>query len=454
MRPVLSQFTTFGKALVLNAPASARQANGIIKNIGIVVGHISRIVSHDLRRSAIRDVAHLGKNAPSGPSTNDVRKYAGHAHKTMENGVLDTYVGPMEHDFFSRRAELTRLRLEPVAVADPKAFHDTIEGRITTEEYEEELKSSFPNAVLGDLQEICWLPIFPFDVDDFVIDPRLLGDGEDGEDGPGCSEEVQRLTDTLLIGGGQNQGGDQDQGGIGGDDDDVFPDITTNISPSDIVDANEAAAVLLENLPDVSTTVSFKEWINTYARYNVVTNFQLASVWGKWKRSMKTETDFNAISQYVQRGNARDEVTVFEHTCPTPGCNYKHWDSSTLSQHKFLCEQGRSRVAGKAADTVATYQCSECPYQCATEQRLKHHVRITHKWKPRTCPDCPDGPVYEKYRALEYHRRTEHTLKGLYPTQCTFAGCTTTLSSESTLRQHLDRVHQLHTTDTRAPYVP
>ncbi|PVI06660.1 hypothetical protein DM02DRAFT_667200 [Periconia macrospinosa] len=427
MRLVLYAFASQGTAVLLDAPALSHQAGNTIKEMGIIYGHLACMVSHSLRGGAMRDIAHLGKDAVVGPSSDDVRKHLSHTHQTMEKGITDEYVGAIEHNYFGRRADTSfRSRLEPALAADPKVFHNTIKAPVTTKEYEEQIKTSFPNAMLlEDLTKnqkellrsrvrasqtekltdsvekavvqreggsIALRPDVSLRVSDEVlaavdvpqsnsvsagpaapsssgpsadvgfakdtlqsadtlsaIDPRLLGDSVSVETSTQAEPaapsfassadvhfskdtlhsadalsaidprllDVERLADTLFVSSNEEEGGVEDNHG--------FFDASTAISPistSDLTDANEAVAVLVNQS---ESTTSFESWINVYARYNIVRNDLFTCCWNEWVKSKQSDSDFAAgIGKFAERGNARDNPTPYQHPCTTPRCRYSH----------------------------------------------------------------------------------------------------------------------------------
>ncbi|PVI01203.1 hypothetical protein DM02DRAFT_627854 [Periconia macrospinosa] len=232
-----------------------------------------------------------------------------------------------------------------------------------------------------------------------AIDPRLLHDSS----GPSVStEEVHRLSDLLFVG-SDNKLDDGDDG--------AFPDLSSELSHSDIAEANDVANIMLnddslEKEHDVSTA-SIETWINSFSKYNVVRNSEAVRIWNKWTKSSKQililmlpsgpsaseaihATNPYSSSIHVQHRDANIHIGVSHHV---------------IKAHTTMCAQGRSKVK-----TDKPHQCPDCSYQGASEKHLNKHVQSTHKFKHRTCPDCPeDSTVYEKKKAYEYYRKKVHT---------------------------------------------
>ena len=140
----------------LDEPASAAQPRRSIKEMGLVAGMLSRCYAHALRLGAIRDYAHLPKEAVGDPLEIDlVRRFAGHKPRTMQTGVTDRYMGDAALDLYNARAEKGGIhhRREPKFASDPHDPSKRVQARITTEELQECLRKRFPGQVMADLTQ-------------------------------------------------------------------------------------------------------------------------------------------------------------------------------------------------------------------------------------------------------------------------------------------------------------
>lgn len=105
-RPVLASFAKGPIRCNLDAIAGQEQVCSTVKLMGLVSGMLSRAYTHSLRIGAIRDYAHLSKTAQASlPSTDDIRKFAGHNITSMHKGVTDHYVGDIAQYSYNARAE-------------------------------------------------------------------------------------------------------------------------------------------------------------------------------------------------------------------------------------------------------------------------------------------------------------------------------------------------------------
>jgi hypothetical protein len=122
-RPVIPQFSKRSAFIAWNLPAAPGQINTTTKVLGQVAGILAHIVSHDIRRGGARDLANLIpiSKHPIGVATKEVAQVTGHSAISFTNGTTDKYVGEVEQDTYTTRAEQLfgkRLLLEPHTKGD------------------------------------------------------------------------------------------------------------------------------------------------------------------------------------------------------------------------------------------------------------------------------------------------------------------------------------------------
>lgn len=148
-RPVLTAFArTRPIRCELDVVAEARQVLMTMKQMGLVSGMLSRVYAHSLRLGALRDYAHLSKKASNMlPSTDDVRRVAGHTSKSMLQGVTEEYIGDIAQDYYNERAENGGVYHgeEPkFALSGGRAYQETVKQRVSAEEMQAYLDKHNP----------------------------------------------------------------------------------------------------------------------------------------------------------------------------------------------------------------------------------------------------------------------------------------------------------------------
>lgn len=117
-RPVLCQMRTWG-SLELEKPTPAQQLTNSLRQIALVAGILDRVVSHDVRRGAMRDVAYLKKSIAS-VGTAAAALIAGHSRMSEAQGIINRYVGALQVPVFNLRAKAGFVnRLAPRFASSP-----------------------------------------------------------------------------------------------------------------------------------------------------------------------------------------------------------------------------------------------------------------------------------------------------------------------------------------------
>lgn len=285
--------------------------------------------------------------------------------------------------------------------------------------------------------------------------------------------DMEALRDVMIPGAvgpqGPEEQGAEEQGATQIDDDDM----------------EEAARVLLgqdeedggtgKGAPeDRTASDSHAEWIDGYARYNIVNNQGFYREWGKFS---KGQVSFEAsIGHHSLRGHSRDDPTPYVFYCRrrTEGCGYSTISKIHLDRHELACrpelverkhraeqddeEEEEGQGGTTAAGTTPFLKCTRpgCAFKTrGGNKALNRHVRDKHDWVPQACDDCDDGVIFQTRVQLDYHKRTVHT-GGRLPSGCLFPGCPSKhqYASMNGLVDHLRRAHGLLTPESYAPFLP
>jgi len=199
-----------------------------------------------------------------------------------------------------------------------------------------------------------------------------------------------------------------------------------------------------------------KEWLNQYARINVVRNIQFARQWIDFsERGVSFE---DSIGRFAIRGGSKDSPTPYLYYChKTPGCTYSSAVKQHVDDHGILCND--ILVATTLLNAgQETYLCPEadCDFETRTsKQALEEHLKHQHKFKARACPHgCNDNVVYTTASSYQTHMRKYH--REGWPAKCLFPDCehTTKYSDENTLMRHLAVVHLITDKTEQIKYFP
>jgi uncharacterized C2H2 Zn-finger protein len=200
-----------------------------------------------------------------------------------------------------------------------------------------------------------------------------------------------------------------------------------------------------------------EQWINGFARHNVVKNTCFAEMW-KGYSDGKSSFD-ESITQHSVRGNSRDEPTPYTWHCRrTEGCGYTAIKQDLLRIHELSCTAARVEIRSKEAEAEDVLRCPRpgCAYKTSHgKAALKKHDTRVHGWTPKACPEpgCDPKKLYEIKSAYEDHRAKVHS--GRWPSKCLFPGCpeTTDFQATNQLTRHLKTKHGL-SADECLPYLP
>jgi hypothetical protein len=99
--------------------ASTNQLRTTTIKIAAAAGVLNNVTSHDWRRGYARDMANVKRSSKLGVADNEVGKSLGQSLKSMHTGVTDSYIGDIEVETYTGRAEeLFEGRKQP-AIGEP-----------------------------------------------------------------------------------------------------------------------------------------------------------------------------------------------------------------------------------------------------------------------------------------------------------------------------------------------
>ncbi|KAI7239636.1 hypothetical protein KC330_g1825 [Hortaea werneckii] len=145
-RPVLPAFALAPLRCDLDKPARPDQMLHTIREMGLVSGMLDRAYGHALRHGSARDTAHLSSRTMDGAgvATDGVRQSLGHTHRTMHNGITETYVGGSSAELYNARAaQPTETRRAPrFATSEGDQPFDLVKERVSEEEIRQAIDRS------------------------------------------------------------------------------------------------------------------------------------------------------------------------------------------------------------------------------------------------------------------------------------------------------------------------
>ncbi|MCJ1237287.1 hypothetical protein MMC14_005272 [Varicellaria rhodocarpa] len=103
-RPVMSKLFFGSDFTALENPADPSEQNTLLRYMGLAAGLMERIVSHDIRRGTLRDIAYSPMRM-LGVDTSASKIVAGHSNMSDANGTTREYVGELQEKTWNQRAE-------------------------------------------------------------------------------------------------------------------------------------------------------------------------------------------------------------------------------------------------------------------------------------------------------------------------------------------------------------
>lgn len=229
--------------------------------------------------------------------------------------------------------------------------------------------------------------------------------------------------------------------------DEAMNELITETTASSSDDRTAAARPPPPNDPASAVTLPDKQFVDYFARINVVRNMSL-------RHSLTKLAE--AFPRHVGMGNSRDEPTLFLVPCPNAasGCSYSHPNQELVDKHEVGCSirLAASLKEGKGGPeevVVQPFHCdrSGCTRKFKKKAALNAHIKRDHDWVPKRCElsDCPKpGVEWATGTQLSNHIIQDHD-KDWTPSKCTYPGCPslTVFAKRHLYSIHLQHVHKL-----------
>lgn len=498
--------------LTLDKPAPEAQLGRTLKEFALSLGILDRVTSHAVRRGGMRDAAYLEKLV-TGVSTAVAAITGAHSKAAESRGLTRDYVGALQNDTYNMRAaHKFEDKLAPKIAASPMVIR-----RNTTEEIDAYMEKHGMNKSdlnqrgtagnrLQKMQIDAWreaektrkisdvipeqnperlaikseigrgktLIIFQskntmatksggplreatssekntaqrqlqmvkssaqvekyFSDIDFPIDPQLLAlDSNDAE----VDEPQFGVLESLVFDGHceVNEGTEPTSAA----DEKLWDSDTIDDALIELHLGGQRAA---ENL----SPLEFKsdDFVDWFAAVNV---FKLST-------SFK-QNDPDEAAKHVPTGNSRNPPTPFSYYCGIGECDHKTWNYKALGDHQTSCD-GTSKLVKK--DFFCNQHDPPLPF--LTEDSLRSHVSVHHKFTPRPCARCPDAPdvLYDTINDWKRHQSKVHDAFE-EPIRCPLRheecnNAETLYENLSAIRQHLTHVHKQTSEQLRVYFPP
>lgn len=229
--------------------------------------------------------------------------------------------------------------------------------------------------------------------------------------------------------------------------DDAMNEIITETASSDDRTVATAAAPPPPNDPASAVTLPDEQFVDYFARINVVRNMSL-------RHSLTKLAE--AFPRHVGMGNSRDEPTLFLVPCPNAasGCSYSHPNQELVDKHEVGCSirlaaNLREGKGGLEEEVAKPFRCdrSGCARSFKKKADLNFHVKRDHDWVPKRCElsDCPKPDIeWSTGTQLSNHIIQDHD-KDWTPSKCTYPDCPspTVFAKRHLYSIHLQHVHKL-----------
>ncbi|RDL33092.1 uncharacterized protein BP5553_08531 [Venustampulla echinocandica] len=497
-RPVLPQLRKCSAFIAWDVAAGAGQVNKSTKDLALVSGVLANVISHDLRRGAFRDLANAKPSSHDsiGVATREVARVAGHAATSYLKGTTDKYVGEVEKDTYTARAEQMFVSRKTPAIGSPykkrrltkseidnhckennidpadkngrqragEAMHrqrktDWIESEKSkpwTPSISSRTSVSTPttassNATTTPASAPVMTPTSTISsattAPDTPIDPRLLL-----LDGVGATPASTASSATTA------SASPNDQHLLLLDGVDVVIEDSTAQrleslvygSGEDLGGDEEAMGldIVLGNADSSSgtsiLTLPGREFVEALSKINIVRCQQL---------ERHTSTLDELFPVHCPMGNARDYPSLFTYSCAM--CQ----DYSTRSRDNLRVHQHSCKGKDAKDKQEKLYICDRegCGSAFSDSSTLQGHMDGVHSWDPTTCtiPGCTDDRVFSTRVTLNNHITQRH--HPIEPAMhCSFPGCksSTLWSQRHNYKEHLKLRHHLVSAALQKPYLP
>jgi hypothetical protein len=477
-RPVVPQLLKCSAFIAWDKVGGSNQINNSTKDLGLMGGILASLISHDVRRGAFRDLANAKSSSsslPLGVATKEVAAVTGHSAVTYLNGTTDHYVGEVETDTYTARAEQMFVSRKAPAIGNPYKKRRLTKSEIDAYCEESSIDPASKNGrqraseAIHRKRKADWVksekegqnrtPSIPSQIsasktpttasrssttrpasaltatptptissaestesaspiDPRLIDPRLLL--LDGGDVVIPDDAAAERLDSLIYNKVEDLGEDEQAVAL-----DAFLENSEQSSKASIL-----------SLPG-------REFVEALSKINIVRNIPL--------QVHLTKLD-EFLPAHCPMGNSRDYPTLWTYICET--CNdYSTQSKMYLKVHQLAC-MGKDKVK-KEKQFVCEYE--GCRSTFTSLSTLQAHMDGVHLFEPTKCvvPACTHDRVFKTRSDLQNH--LGHCHHPIEPAiRCSYPGCTSTTlwSQRHNYKEHLKLRHGLTSAASQNPILP
>ncbi|EPE35495.1 C2H2 and C2HC zinc finger [Glarea lozoyensis ATCC 20868] len=474
-RPVIPSLHISSGFILWDSSNGTNSLNQTTKELGLNAGILADIRSHDIRRGAFRDLATI-KRAPDAPplgvASTEVAVIGGHSIKSLQSGVTDAYVGGVEHESYSSRAEQLPVSRKTAIVGkaykrkrvqgheiDDYCLENNLDATKGSERVKagRRLKSSRAAAFIESERNADKTP----SKSHTMSSPRLLMLPTPTASAPKPTSEspsssvgntLESLIDPRLTSYGNQDGVDVDvetdaavstlSALVYGDDEAIGED--EEILGMDIL--LECAARSDSSAQKSLLELDGRAFVEALSKINI---FRNSNIEGR-----SAATDHQLLSVLCPTGNSRDAPTPHVFHCGF--CkNYSSIVEDGLRQHQVACTLEKPMT--KKERTISCHY-KGCDTKVSSQKSLQSHILKYHNksFEPRKCtaPDCTSDRIFLTAQALEAHEMNNHR-PITPPMRCTFEGCKseTLFGQWTSYTRHLKSIHGLASVKDRERYM-
>ncbi|MCJ1435728.1 hypothetical protein MMC27_005103 [Xylographa pallens] len=482
-RPVIPQLVRDTAFIAWDRPAGTNQVNKSTKELGLAAGILASIVSHDLRRGGFRDLANVKRSADSvaGVATREVAKVGGHSAHSYSGGVTDKYVGEVENDAYTPRAEQMFVSRKTPLIGNAYKKRRLTTTEIDTYCQQNNIDPTFKpgrgkaGRQIHGQQKIGWMesekaqgrtPSIPSPTTVSTSNPASVKSTTTTTlpssslmpistkiINSSASTVSSIPIDPLLLLHDEGDVAIQDEGDVAIQDaaaERLDSLVYDNVAEPEAEEQAVGLQFFLENADDARKTsiltLPGREFVEALSKINIVRHNDLAQ-------------RFHALDAlfpvHCPMGHSRDYPSLFRFQCEI--CDdYGTRSKIHLNVHRLVCK-GKAVVAENKKEKLFPCDQEGCGFVYALAKQLQEHIDSVHQWKPRRCnvPGCTNERLFESRIHLIQHVQFSHRPIEP-PMRCTYIGCTSTTlwGQMENYTAHLRLRHHLFYLAERKPYLP
>jgi hypothetical protein len=466
LRPVLPAIAKGGGYLIPDKNALSHQIQHFLDLAADLAGVASRVLPHDLRRGAAKDLARSGFQGFA-ENVNAVRSLLGHTYRSMHEGTTQYYMGCAEDDLWKARFAKGHTKdpySTPLVIPATATEEEGLEQKrrqVTTAEVDnycaeydldpaskqDRAKATRRGKQAGRIARIAEQKD-AVELPEEDIASGELGEHEEEEGVPGfASAAVMRAI------------GISDDGEEADDDDenDDAPNMALDALLDDM--SSGAAKPQLSSQPSQPgepssaqlIRLSPMEFVNHFSTVNTTKNQKFMTVSSEARPEVMARMNASMFQLYCRFREAHK-------------CNYSTGNRHNLDIHHTRCKPVKEKPAAKAkptgvttskakptepekkqfqkSTTLSTLQCSRCPKKLSNKQNLARH-ELEHDWVAKPCSHgCEPGKLYQNRAAYEKHAKSKHA-DSYSPTHCPIKTCKSARKFKSlvVLQDHFGKAH-------------